>query len=268
MDVIADLGYPLPAIVTAEMLGIPTSDWRRLTTWSADFAQVLGNFQHNPDHAPQVLQSLEEMRVYFHAALREQRKRPHDGLLTALLHAEQDGDRLTDEEIVANTIITLVGGQETTTNLIGNGLLTLLRHPDQLEKLRTDPSLIPSAVEELLRYESPSQHTARLAPDDVMLGGKKVLKRQAVIAVMGAANRDPERFPDPDRLDLCRQDNRHVAFAWASHFCFGAPLARIEGQTAFATLLRRMPNLRLKPGPIVWRDNLGLRGLKTLPVLF
>ena len=268
MDVIADLGYPLPAIVTAEMLGIPTSDWRLLTKWSGDFAQVLGNFQHNPDHAPKVLRSLEEMSAYFHAALREQRKRPHDGLLTALLNAEQDGDRLTDEEVVANTIITMVGGQETTTNLIGNGILTLLRHPDQLEKLRADLSFIPSAVEELLRYESPSQHTARLAPDDVMLGGKKVLKRQAVIAVMGAANRDPERFPDPDRLDICRQDNRHVAFAWASHFCFGAPLARIEGQTAFATMLRRMPNLRLKPGPIVWRDNLGLRGLKTLPVLF
>lgn len=268
MDVIADLSYPLPAIVTAEMLGIPTSDWRLLTKWSCDFAQVLGNFQHNPDHAPKVLQSLEEMSAYFHAAVREQRKRPRDGLLTALLNAEQDGDRLTDEEVVANTIITMVGGQETTTNLIGNGILTLLRHPDQLEKLRADLSLIPSAVEELLRYESPSQHTARLAPDDVMLGGKKVLKRQAVIAVMGAANRDPERFPDPDRLDICRQDNRHVAFAWASHFCFGAPLARIEGQTAFATMLRRMPNLRLKPGPIVWRDNLGLRGLKALPVLF
>jgi pimeloyl-[acyl-carrier protein] synthase len=268
MDVIADLGYPLPAIVTAEMLGIPTSDWRLLTKWSGDFAQVLGNFQHNPDHAPKVLRSLEEMSAYFHAALREQRKCPRDGLLTALLNAEQDGDRLTDEEIVANTIITMVGGQETTTNLIGNGILTLLRHPDQLEKLRADISFIPSAVEELLRYESPSQHTARLAPDDVMLGGKKVLKRQAVIAVMGAANRDPERFPDPDRLDICRQDNRHVAFAWASHYCFGAPLARIEGQTAFATMLRRMPNLRLKPGPIVWRDNLGLRGLKALPVLF
>ena len=268
MDVIADLGYPLPAFVTAEMLGLPTSDWRLLTKWSGDFAQVLGNFQHNPDHAPRALRSLEEMSAYFHAAVREQRKRPRDGLLTALLNAEQDGDRLTDEEVVANTIITMVGGQETTTNLIGNGILTLLRHPDQLEKLRADLSLIPSAVEELLRYESPSQHTARLAPDDVILGGKRVLKRQAVIAVMGAANRDPERFPDPDRLDICRQDNRHVAFAWASHFCFGAPLARIEGQTAFATMLRRMPNLRLKPGPIVWRDNLGLRGLKTLPVLF
>lgn len=268
MDVIADLGYPLPAFVTAEMLGIPTSDWRLLTKWSGDFAQVLGNFQHNPDHAPKALRSLKEMSAYFHAALREQRKRPRDGLLTALLNAEQDGDRLTDEEIVANTIITMVGGQETTTNLIGNGILTLLRHPDQLEKLRADLSLIPSAVEELLRYESPSQHTARLAPNDVMLGGKRILKRQAVIAVMGAANRDPERFPDPDQLDICRQDNRHVAFAWASHFCFGAPLARIEGQTAFATMLRRMPNLRLKPGPIVWRDNLGLRGLKALPVLF
>jgi cytochrome P450 len=268
MDVIADLGYPLPAFVTAEMLGIPTSDWRLLTKWSGDFAQVLGNFQHNPDFAPRALRSLEEMSAYFHAAVREQRKRPRDGLLTALLHAEQDGDRLTDEEVVANTIITMVGGQETTTNLIGNGILTLLRHPDQLEKLRADLSLIPSAVEELLRYESPSQHTARLAPDDVTLGGKRILKRQAVIAVMGAANRDPERFPDPDRLDICRQDNRHVAFAWASHYCFGAPLARIEGQTAIATVLRRMPNLRLKPGPIVWRDNLGLRGLKALPVLF
>ncbi|TMF49666.1 MAG: cytochrome P450, partial [Chloroflexi bacterium] len=118
------------------------------------------------------------------------------------------------------------------------------------------------------RYESPSQHTARLAPDDVVLGGKTIRKRQAVIAVMGAANRDPERFPDPDKLDLSRQDNRHVAFAWASHFCFGAPLARIEGQTAFATMLQRMPNLRLESGPITWRENLGLRGLTSLPVTF
>src|SRR5581483_9174521 len=150
----------------------------------------------------------------------------------------------------------MVGGQETTTNLIGNGVLSLLRHRDQLERLRADFSLIPSAVEELLRYESPSQHTARLAPDDVELGGKLIRKRQAVIAVMGAANRDPERFPDPDRLDISRQDNRHVAFAWASHFCFGASLARIEGQIAFESILRRMPDLRLKPGPITWRENL------------
>jgi len=134
--------------------------------------------------------------------------------------------------------------------------------------LREDPALITSAVEELLRYESPSQHTARLAPEDVTLGGKLIRKRQAVIAVMAAGNRDPERFPDPDRLDLGRTDNRHLAFGWAAHFCFGAPLARIEGQIAFATMLRRLPELRLSPEPLVWRENLGLRGLTALPVTF
>ncbi|HYU72548.1 MAG TPA: cytochrome P450 [Ktedonobacteraceae bacterium] len=268
MDVIADLAYPLPAIITARMLGVPTSDWRQLTAWSADFAQVLGNFQHNPDHATQVIRSLNEMCAYFRAALEDHRQHPRDGLISAFLAVEQDGDRFTDEEIVANCIVTMVGGQETTTNLIGNGILTLLRHRDQLEKLKADLSLVPSAVEELLRYESPSQHTARLAPYDVQLGGKDIRKRQAVIAIMGAANRDPERFPDPDRLDICRQDNRHVAFAWASHFCFGAALARIEGQIVFETVLRRMPDIRLEPGPIAWRENLGLRGLLALPVSF
>ena len=215
-----------------------------------------------------MIKSLEEMTAYFRAAVRDQRNHPRDGLISAYLSAEIDGDRFTEEEVVANTIVTMVGGQETTTNLIGNGILTLLRHQDQLERLKADMSLIPSAVEELLRYESPSQHTARLAPDEVTLGGKMIRKRQAVIAVMGAANRDPERFPDPDQLDIGRQDNRHVAFAWASHFCFGAPLARIEGQVAFKTVLQRMPNLKLEPGPITWRENLGLRGLKALQVSF
>jgi cytochrome P450 len=268
MNVLEDLAIPLPAIVTAEMLGVPISDWKQLTKWSTDFAGVLGNFQHNPERATQAIKSLEEMIVYFRAAIQEQQKHPSDGLIHALLTAEIDGDRLTEEEVIANTIVTMVGGQETTTNLIGNGVLTLLRHPDQLEKLKGDLSLIPSGIEELLRYESPSQHTARLAPDDVMLGEKMIRKRQAVIAVMGAANRDPERFPDPDRLDLSRVDNRHVAFAWASHFCFGAPLARIEGQIAFKTMLERMPNLSLDPGPITWRENLGLRGLTALHVSF
>jgi cytochrome P450 len=268
MDVIADLGVPLPAIVTEELLGVPTSDRQQLTKWSTDFAEVLGNFQHNPDHAQQVVHTVNEMVAYFQAAVRDHRAHPRDDLISAFVTAEIDGDRLTDDEIVANTIVTMVGGQETTTNLIGNGVLTLLRHPDEFEMLKADPSLVPSAVEELLRYESPSQHTARLAPDDVELGGKLIRKRQAAIAVMGAANRDPERFPDPDRLDLRRQDNRHVAFAWASHFCFGAPLARLEGQIAFETLLRRMPNLQLEPGPITWRTNMGLRGLTALPVAF
>lgn len=268
MDIIADLGLPLPAIVTAEMLGVPTTDWKQLTSWSADFAQVLGNFQHNPEHSARVIRSLNAMCDYFRAAVQEHRANPRDDLISAFLSAEVGGDRFTEEEVIANTIVTMVGGQETTTNLIGNGVLALLRHPDQLEKLKADISLIPSAVEELLRYESPSQHTARLAPEDVVLGGKTIRKRQAVIAVMGAANRDPERFQEPDRLDITRQDNRHVAFAWASHFCFGAPLARIEGQIAFKTLLQRMPDLCLTADPIIWRENLGLRGLTALPVTF
>ena len=224
--------------------------------WSADFAQVLGNFQRDPDYAAKALRSLEEMLTYFRSAVREQQQHPRDGLIYALLSAELNGDRLTEDEVVANTIVTMVGGQETTTNLIGNGMLSLLRNPDQLTKLKADPSIMPSAIEELLRYESPSQHTARLAPNDVMLGGKTIHKRQAVIAVMGAANRDPERFVNPDQLNIGREDNRHVAFAWASHFCFGAPLARLEGQIAFTTLLRRMPTINLKPDPIVWRENL------------
>jgi cytochrome P450 len=268
MDVIADLAYPLPAIVTSEMLGVPTKDWRQMTAWSADFAQVLGNFQHNPEHVPQVVRTVEAMCRYFQEVIDDHRAHPRDDLINALITAEIDGDRLTDEEIVANSIVTMVGGQETTTNLIGNGLLSLLRYPDQMQKLRGDFSLFPTAIEELLRFESPSQHTARLAFEDTELGGKMIRKRQAVIAVMGAANHDPERFPDPDRLDITRQDNRHVAFAWASHFCFGAPLARLEGQIVFETLLRRFSDIHLEAGPITWRENLGLRGLVALPIQF
>ena len=268
MDVIADLGAPLPAIVTAEMLGVPTEDHQQLKNWSADFAEVLGNFQHNPDRVARVLRSTEAMIDYFRAAIREQRRQPRDGLVSALLAAEIDGDRFTEDEVIANCIITMVGGQETTTNLIGNGVLTLLRNPAELARLRADVSLIPSAVEELLRYESPTQHTGRMAAEDVELGGRLIRKRQAVLVVIGAANRDPARFPDPDRLDLGRADNRHLAFGWAAHFCFGAPLARIEGQIAFSTLLRRLREIRLEPGPLVWRPNLALRGLTRLPVSF
>ena len=268
LDVIADLAQPLPTTVTAEMLGVPTADCGRLKAWSADFATMLGNFQHNPDHARRVRQSLTEMCAYFRAAIHEHRDRPRDGVIHALLTAEHHGDRLAEDEVVANTIITMVGGQETTTNLIGNGLLSLLRHPDQLRQLRADPSLIPAAIEELLRYESPIQHTARLAPRNLELGGRSIRERQAVIAVIGAANRDPDRFPDPDRLDIRRQDNRHLAFGWASHFCFGAPLARLEAQIVLQSLLRRMPNLALEPGPLTWQANLTYRGLTALPVRF
>jgi pimeloyl-[acyl-carrier protein] synthase len=268
MEVIADFAEPLPAIVTAELLGVPREDHRQLKAWSADFAEMLGNFQHNPDRAARVLRSLDGMTRYFEDAIKDQEKHPREGLIRSLTTAEIEGSRLSRDEVVANIIVTMVGGQETTTNLIGNGLLTLLRNPTALAQLRDNPAIIESAVEELLRYESPSQHTARIAPDGLVLGGKTIRKRDAVMAVMAAGNRDPKRFPDPDRLDLERRDNRHLAFGWAAHFCFGAPLARMEGQIAFAALLHRLKGIALSPQKLVWRENLGLRGLKALHVSF
>ncbi len=268
MDVIADIGAPLPAIVTAEMMGVPVEDHDQLKDWSADFAEILGNFQHNPERVPKVLNAVENMTDYFRKAIEDQKKCPREGLVNALLNAEVGGDRFTEEEVIANTIVTMVGGQETTTNLIGNGILSLLRNPSEMQRLRENPSIITQAVEELLRYESPSQHTGRLAPEDLVLGGKQIRKRQAVISVMAAGNRDPQRFPDPDRLDLTRPDNQHLAFGWGPHFCFGAALARIEGRIVFSTMLRRLKDIALKPGPLAWRTNLGLRGLVSLPITF
>jgi cytochrome P450 len=266
-DVIDDLAAPLPAIVTAEMLGVPTSDHELLKNWSADFAEMLGNFQHNPGQVPRMLQSVESMVAYFQDAVRREATQPTEGLINALATAEVDGDRLTEEEVVANVIVTMVGGQETTTNLIGNGLLTLLRQPENMQWLREHPDQMEPAVEELLRYESPSQHTARIAPAGAVLGGHEIPEGSAVIAVMGAGNRDPERFPDPDVLRLDREDNRHLAFGWAGHFCFGAPLARIEGRLAFELLLDRFSSITLDPDEkLRWRPNLGLRGLTHLTV--
>jgi hypothetical protein len=266
MDIIADLAEPLPSIVTAEMLGVPVEDRHRLKMWSANFAELLGNFQHNPEHVPRMLRTVQEMTAYFRETIRRQQERPRDGLVHSLMTAEVDGDSLTEEEVIATCIVTMVGGLETTTNLIGNGVLTLLRNSGELRRLRQDVSLIPSAVEEMLRYESPSQHTGRRAAEDVELGGRVIRKGQAVMAVMAAANRDPARFPEPNRFDITRKDNRHLAFGYAAHFCFGAALARVEGQEAFSAIVDRLPDLELEPCNLAWRNNLGLRGITALPV--
>jgi cytochrome P450 len=267
LDIIADIAEPLPYTITAEMLGVPVEDAPKLKVWSIDFAEMLGNFQHNPDRVPQVRRSLEAMTQYFRSAIAAIERRPRPGLIASFIEANAGDDRFTPDEMVANIIVTMVGGQETTTNLIANGMLTLLRHPAAYERLKADPTLIPSAVEEMLRFEPPSQQTARLAPDDRVLGEKRIRKGQAVIAVMAAGNRDPERFPNPDTFDIGRDDNRHLSFGWGAHFCFGAALARIEAQIAFDTLLRRFGTLRLADEPLTWRTNLGLRGLTALRVV-
>jgi pimeloyl-[acyl-carrier protein] synthase len=268
MDVVGDFAAPLPAIVFAALLGVPEEDHARLKAWSADFAEMLGNFQHNIDRVARVLRSTAEMVDYFRRAIHEVERPLADGLLKSLIEAEVDGERLHEDEVIANAIVVMVGGQETTTNLIGSGLLTLLRRPDKLAELRERPEITAAAVEELLRYESPSQHTGRIARKDTDVGGTLIPKGNAVMAVMAAGNRDPERFEHPDELDFTRSDNRHLAFGWAAHFCFGAPLARLEGRIALRALLDRLPNLALGTDRLAWRENMGLRGLKALPVTF
>ncbi len=268
LDMIADFALPLPAIMTAKLMGVPVEDHRQIGFWVNDIAEVHGNFQHHPDRVAQIVQSLQDMKNYVSDRMKELRRRPNDGLIYSLMTAEVDGQRLTDEEVIASTIVTIIGGHETTTNLIASGFLTLLRNPDSLERLRSHPEILGSAVEELLRYESPVQHTARIAPADMELGGKGIRKGAKVVAVLAAANRDPNRFPDPDRLDLLRPDNRHLAFGWAAHFCFGAHLARLECQIAFNTLLRRLSNPALLDEVLYWRSNAGLRGLTSLNLSF
>jgi cytochrome P450 len=268
VEMVHDFANPLPAIVTAKLLGVPVEDHRQLHAWVLDLAEVLGNFQHHPGRVAQIVESLQDLRSYVAARMEEQRLRPAGGLIYSLMTAEFNGERLTDDEVVANTIITLIGGHETTTNLIASGFLTLLRNPESLRQLRSNPEIAASAVEELLRFESPVQHTARIAPADMQLGGKIIQKGSRVVAVLAAANRDPNRFPHPDRLDLLRPDNRHLAFGWAAHFCFGAPLARMEGQIAFNALARRLSNPVVLEKDLDWRSNAGLRGMTRLNVAF
>lgn len=266
IELMADFADRLPAIVSAEILGVPPSDHVQLKVWSTDFAEILGNFQHNPDRSSRMRCSVDEMSSYFRRAIRERQKRPAADMISALTQAELHGHRLSEEAIISNCILLMVGAQETTPNLIGNGMLALLRNSDELRRLHTDLSRLPSAIEEMLRYEAPSQHTTRRAPYDAELGGKSIRRGQSVIAIMGAANRDPERFHEPDRFDIARPDNKHLAFGAGAHFCFGAPLARLEGHIAFATLLRGAREVVLGADHLVWRDNVGLRGLRELPL--
>jgi pimeloyl-[acyl-carrier protein] synthase len=268
LDMIADFAVPLPAIMTAKLMGVPVEDHRQIGFWVNDIAEVHGNFQHHPDRVARIVQSLQDMRGYVIDRIKELRQRPNSGLIYSLMTAEVDGQSLTDEEIIASTIVTIIGGHETTTNLIASGFLTLLRNPDSLEQLRSHPEILGSAVEELLRYESPVQHTARIAPADTELRGKRIRKGAKVVAVLAAANRDPDRFPDPDRLDFFRPDNRHLAFGWAAHFCFGAHMARLECQIALNTLLRRLSNPAMLDEVLYWRSNAGLRGLSSLNLSF
>jgi hypothetical protein len=268
MDVIADLAYPLPAGVIGELLGVPASDRDQLKKWSDEF---VGFFKSVPsqttiDDYRRADQAAQELERYFRGVLARRRGHDANGLLDALARAEDAGDRLSGQELAANAILILHAGHETTTHLIGNGLLALLRHPDQFQKLCANLDLVPSAIEESLRFDSPLQLTYRMASQDFKLGGKPIRRGQVVHLVLAAANRDPAQFSNADELDVGRSPNEHVAFGHGPHYCLGAYLARLEAQIAVESVLQRFPIIRLGPGPFEHQEHFILRGLKSLPV--
>jgi cytochrome P450 len=270
MDVIEEFAYPIPVNVICELLGVPVADHERFKGWSLDIARGLDSIYLPADsEVPRrSAASRHAISDYFRDLIARRRAAPRGDLLSALIAAEEAGDKLNEEELLATCILILIAGHETTVNLIGNGVLALLRNPDELRRLRATPGLITSAVEELLRYDGPVQRTARVASAEATIGGRTIARGEMVMPFIGAADRDPAQFPDPDRLDLTRGDNRHIAFGWGIHFCLGAPLARLEGQIAIDALVRRLPRLELVDDKAEYRQSLTLRGLKTLPVKF
>ncbi len=266
LEVIGDLAYPLPVAVICELLGVPAdADQATFRRWASDASRRLdGEVDVEPAAWARGEEAVANFVQYFITLIGQRREVPQDGLLDALIAAGEAGDRLDPEELLAIVILLFLAGHETTMNLIGNGLLALLRHPDQLERLRRDPSLGPSAVEELLRYDGPVHVTSRIATEDVEVAGTPVRKGEQVVVVLAAANRDPAVFPDPDRLDIGRRDNRHLTFSAGMHYCLGAALARLEGEVVIGALLRRFPHLELAEPEPTYREHFVLRGLRSL----
>lgn len=267
MELIGALAYPLPITVICELVGVPAGDRHRVGTWAR---QILNQTEAalSPVAFACVEQAAEEFEEYLRDLIGRRRVEPADDILSALVAVAAGGDQLTSDELLSTCYLLLVAGLETTANLIGNGMLALLRHPDQLRRLHQDPALIHSAVEELLRYDSPVQRVTRIVVGQVELGGQTLNDGEFVSPVLAAANRDPDRFADPDRLDLTRANNRHLSFGNGPHFCLGAPLARLEAEVAIGALLQRLPTLRLDTDPIKWGSKPVLRGLERLPVVY
>ena len=266
-DIIQDLAFPLPVIVIAELIGVPTQDREYFKDWTTALARSL-----DPVITPEIVQTAdkatEDLIAYFTTLVAERRDSPQADLLSGLIAAEEEGDKLDEDELLATAILLFAAGHETTMNLIGNGMLALFRNPDQMAKLQAEPALIKTAVEEFLRYDGSVQITARVALEDIEIGGKTIRKNQQALLLLGAANRDPAHFSDPDRLDITRQENPHLTFGHGIHHCLGAPLARVEAQIAINSILHRMPDIHLSTDQLEWRDMLTLRGLQALPVTF
>jgi len=266
LELLERFAFPLPITVIAELLGVPVADREQFRQWTTILISppVGGDFEPIRRAGMRFIQ-------YFQGLLERRRSEPRDDLLTALMSVEEQGDRLAPVELVSMLFLLLVAGHETTVNLIGNGVWALLKHPEQLERLRANPALIESAVEEMLRYCGPVESTTpRWAPQDVDFRGQRIPTGETIVASLLGANHDPEQFPEPERFDITREPNRHIAFGFGIHFCLGAPLARLEATLALNLLLERLPRLRLavEPAELRWRDGLLVRGLQKLPVAF
>jgi cytochrome P450 len=268
MDFIRDVAFPLPAMVIAGLLGAPEDDLDAIKGWSDRLASYLGGAVDARDNFAEASGGVAALVDYFDRLLRDHERRPADDLMTLLLRAEHEGDRLTRDEVIANAVLLMFAGHETTTNLIGNGLIHLLRHPSAAALVRSDASLLHGAVEELLRYDGPVPATVKIATHDVEWHERTIRRGDMVIPFMAAANRDPRQFPDPDVLDVRRHPERHVAFAWGIHFCLGAWLARLEARIALDTVLHRLPDLALAAAKPRWKPMIFLRGLEALPLVW
>ena len=263
-DWIHDLAEPLPAVVIAELLGVPPEDHRTFQAWSSQLIDSVPAFGFGGRE--QVESSVSTILDYLRKQIALRRAEPTDDLLSGLIEAQEEQDALSDDELVSTAFLLLLAGHETTTNLIGNGLLALLRHPDAWDHLRGHPERVDHAVEELLRYDSPVQATVRIPVEDVAIGGHEIGKGAMVICGIGAANRDPDVHPEPDRLDLERDPIRHLSFGFGTHFCLGASLARLEGRAVFRALADRVKSIERVGDTLAYRANPILRGLKSLPV--
>ncbi|HKE11044.1 MAG TPA: cytochrome P450 [Myxococcota bacterium] len=268
MDLIRDLATPLPILVIAELLGIPVEDYKELKRWSDDLALMLDG-SIAAQVAPRAVTSACEFVDYLRGVMAQRRARPRDDLLSELLAVQEKDDALTEDEILGTSVLLLGAGHETTTNLIGNGILALLHHPNELARLRREPERLANTVEECLRFDSPVQATSRVLPEDIEVGGRRIPRGEEIVLLLGAANRDPAVFPDPDRFDVGREEARqHLSFGHGIHFCLGANLARAEAQLAMAGLLRRFPALGLAREALEWRPGFLFRGVEHLALRF
>ncbi|MBX3070681.1 MAG: cytochrome P450 [Thermomicrobiales bacterium] len=267
VDFISRFANPLPATVIAELLGLPQEDRPIFQRWSNTITAFLGTGAADAASAQLGQDAMAALRAYLGAKIAERKHQPTDDLLGRFASADAEGDRLTENEMIGSCVTLLLGGHETTTNLLGNGLLALLRNPEQLERLRAEPELIPGAIDELLRFDSPVQRIWRIVAEDTVIEDQTLRTGDAVFLMTGAANRDDQQFSEPGQLDVTRNPNRHLTFGHGIHFCLGSVLARLEARIAFTTLFQRFPRIELHPGPVAYHPNVAFRGLTSLPIV-